>query len=567
MEFLSGFSYLCIMEKQTIYEFEVKKYLTKVFKDSCQVRSNEHSILDDQRPPIDHLEYVYNSYAQRWEIDETSLTEDTFQKNYGNPISTVQMKKLSLFVKKTDNKLTLIYFFSTRIREVGKKYFKIQKNAYFVTYNYKTHDTYCGSLVNYHKKRKCVKTIKRNFFADEPFNRFGRLFINFFADFYTNNKDQKGPSEVINEAFNVFRSNIPNNTPDQPLDLDKLVYFNYLQRKGIKYPNNWFVFNKMFPLAQKKELSNNDFKLVDIFMKRNQLKGDRIRKILHQIKEYPNINSFKFATGLFGYDFIIQKPDQDIIKIFEASDIDDYYSHWAFPKFSKKELNNIYGVYKHLFDVQRIDFNTFLDHLRFYTKVNVYEPIQWKSNDLKTFHEEHLDWSDKVEFYTNNKIQRIYDDIVVKMFENPIQTETGIYQPKVLLKSSEYNEESSYQNHCVKTYSKTCSSFIVSVRKDNERATLEFKINKTDDGHLTLKRVQTRGRFNANLDEKWNEVLDTIDGVVNQINKFKLFKTNEIDVFLSNNQIKRVKSKVVNLGYLDWAENINGRSIINEPDF
>lgn len=570
MEFLSGFSYLCNMEKQTIYEFEVKKYLTKVFKDSCEFISPEKPVDSSSG---DYLAYISSQYKRqyttKWELDQTSSDEDTFKANYGNPFSTVQMKKLSLFVKKTDNKLTLIYFFSTRIREVEKKFFKIQKFAYFVTYNYKTQDTYCGSLANYHKKRKCVKQIKRNFFADEPFNRFARLFINLFADFYTNSKNQKSGSEIINEAFDTFKTNIPGYSHHHPSDLDKYVYYRYLTRKGIKYPNNWFVFNKMFPLAQKNELSKNDFKLVDIFMKRNQLKGDRIRKILHQVKQFPNVNSFKFATGLFGFDFIIQKPDEDIVKIFEGSDIDGYYySEWVFPKFSKKELNNIYGVYKHIFDVQRLDFNTFLDHLRFYNKVKVYEPIQWKSNDLKTFHEEHLDWSDKVEFYTNNKIQRVYDETIIKMFENPIQTETGIYQPKVLLKSAEYNEESNYQNHCVKTYSKTCSALIVSVRKDNERATLEFRINKTDDGNLNLKRVQTRGRFNADLDEKWDPVLKKIDDITNQINKFKMFKTNEIDVFLINNQTKRIRSKVTNLGYLDWSENIHGNNIFNdEPNF
>ncbi len=195
-------------------------------------------------------------------------------------------------------------------------------------------------------------------------------------------------------------------------------------------------------------------------------------------------------------------------------------------------------------------------------KLNKYEPVQWKSNDLKSFNEEHLDWSDKVEFYSNNKIVRIFDDIVVNVFEQPIEDESGLYQPKVLIKSSDYNEESSFQNHCVKTYSKSCMSLIVSVRKGSERGTLEFRIQKTEEKHLTLNRVQTRGRFNQNLPDYWDNVLKVIDERAKQINRSKLFKTNELDVFLSNGQTKRLKPKVTYLGYLDWDENINDNNHI-----
>ncbi len=555
------------MEKETIFEFEVKKYLTKVVKDNCSWPETGSINIKDAHDPFADLQYIpkngRNIYGVRWELDYADTTEEVFKKNYGNPFAAVQMKKLSLFVKKSDDKLTLIYFFSTRNRDTNVKYFKILKYAYFVTYNYKTHDVYCGSLTNYHKKRKCVKSIKRNYFADEPFNRFRVLFLHYYADFYTDQKNPKSGSEILAEAYDIFKSNIPGYTTDQPIDLDKLTYFNYLKRKGIKYPNNWFIFSKMFPLAKKKELESSDYKLVDIFMKRNKLKGDRIRKILHKVKGFPNTHSFNFATTLFGYDFVIQKPDEDVTRLFEFPDENGFYfDGWDLPNFSKKEKTNIYGVFKLLFDSKVLDFNTFMDHIRYYNKLNKYEPVQWKSNDLKSFNEEHLDWSDKVEFYSNNKIVRIFDDIVVNVFEQPIEDESGLYQPKVLIKSSDYNEESSFQNHCVKTYSKSCMSLIVSVRKGGERGTLEFRIQKTEEKHLTLNRVQTRGRFNQNLPDYWDNVLKVIDERAKQINRSKLFKTNELDVFLSNGQTKRLKPKVTYLGYLDWDENINDNNHI-----
>jgi len=561
------------MERQTIFEFEVKKHLTTFYKDNCHV---DTSVLPMENvfSPDDIASYKrsigYRSDI-KWPIDYVSNLEEDFEKNYGNPLTNVTSKKLSLFVKKTQDKLTLIYFLVKRHRQVNKPYFKVSKIANFVTYNFVTHDVYAGTLTDYHKKRKCHKTIKRNYFFVEPFKCFNNLFVHFAHEFIL--PDQKSASEILINALNIFKDNIPGyDYSMHPLDLDTICYLNYLNRRGIKYPNNWFVFRKMFPLATKKELKQNDSKLVNIFMKRNDLKGDRIRKILHQVTQFPNMNAFKFATSLFGYDFIIQRPDNEIVDLFSENENHNgfYFDGWRFPEiFTKKEKNKIYKIFREVLYPNKLDFNTFMDHIRFYNKIKKYEPILWKSETLESFHREHLEWADKVEYYSQSKCLRIYDDQIIKLIENPIETNEGTFQPKVLLKSAEYIEESGHQNHCVKTYSKTCNALIVSIRNGSDRGTLEFRISPTEEGHYLLKRVQTRGKYNHNLPETWNPVLDTIDKITSEINNKKLFKTNEMDIFLFNNQTKRLRSKLTNLGYLDWDEKLDTQTLpINgEPMF
>jgi hypothetical protein len=552
------------MERQNIFEFEVKKHLTKVYKDNCSFNPSTTSI-EDGMPISDFFAYVNfggNFCKLKWELDHVSNKEDDFEKNYGNKLTEVSSKKLSIFVKKTEEKLTLIYFLINRHRQVDKPYFKIGKVANFVTYNFATHDVYSGTLTNYHKKRKCVKTIKRNYFFCEPFKSFTNLFLHYAHDFIL--PDNKSASEIIAQALNTFKENIPGyNYSMHPIDLDTMCYLNYLKRRGIKYPNNWFIFRKMFPLATKKELKQNDSKLINIFMKRNELKGDRIRKILHQVKSYPNINVFKLATNLFGNDFIIQRPDDEIIDLFNVMDHNDGYyfniDHLT-NNFTKKEKSKIYKVFRNVFCDNQIHFNTFFDHINFYNKIKKYEPIVWKSEDTTSFNQEHLEWSEKVELYSQNKCVRIYDDEIIRLLETPIENENGIFQPKVLIRSGDYIEESSHQQHCVKTYSKTCNALIVSIRKETERGTLEFRINSTEEGYYTLKRVQTRGKYNNSLPESWNSALDKIDIITNQINRKKLFKTNEMDLCFFNNQTKRLKPTLTNLGnysYLDWDEKID----------
>ena len=63
---------------------------------------------------------------------------------------------------------------------------------------------------------------------------------------------------------------------------------------------------------------------------------------------------------------------------------------------------------------------------------------------------------------------RNYNDGFVNGIQQSIYDFTGIeYHPVLLRSTNEYNEESAYQNNCVRTYIDNCSSVIVSLRNVN----------------------------------------------------------------------------------------------------
>ena len=164
---------------------------------------------------------------------------------------------------------------------------------------------------------------------------------------------------------------------------------------------------------------------------------------------------------------------------------------------------------------------TFFDHIRFYKSIKRFEPIKWKSKDYDSFQQEHLDWTDRNDFYTKGEYKRIYDPKFYEYLDTPIKDiDDNQYYPVLLSTSTQYNEESFVQSNCVKGYVNKASSLIISLRKGSkdskERATIEFSITKTN--HLIfLQRIQTLGRFNQKLDETWTVPIALLDSSIRNI--------------------------------------------------
>jgi hypothetical protein len=144
-----------------------------------------------------------------------------------------------------------------------------------------------------------------------------------------------------------------------------------------------------------------------------------------------------------------------------------------------------------------------------------------------------------------------------------IQNNIGEYSPVLLTNSSEYNEESSTQSNCVKTYIGKVSSFIISLRNESnyERATIEYNVTKQDD-KVKIKRIQSLGRFNNKLGEEWNDVLFKLDDVVLSCLKDKRFKTVKIDKECKNG-MKLTSDSYWDNNELKWShKNIDGNTSI-----
>jgi hypothetical protein len=171
-------------------------------------------------------------------------------------------------------------------------------------------------------------------------------------------------------------------------------------------------------------------------------------------------------------------------------------------------------------------------------------------NNKEEFRQEHLDWTDKIQFYKQGNYSRLYP----QYFVDTIQNKIGDYMPVLLTNSREYNEESSTQSNCVKTYIGKPASFIISLRKGyyGDRATIEYNLTKVGD-KVEVKRIQSLGRFNNRLGEEWNDVLFKLDEVVLSSVKDKKFETVQITKECKNGVILNSDSYFDHGGKLRWT--------------
>lgn len=156
----------------------------------------------------------------------------------------------------------------------------------------------------------------------------------------------------------------------------------------------------------------------------NHLKGDKLKKVLHIVNKV-DLNPLKVAIGLFGESFILSQDYAIIKKMFETDSI-NYQTQLQYNFTSKKERNNIFEIFKLVLDGE-INLNTFIDHFHLLKKLKRYESMRWNSNTYITFLEEHLDFTEKDQFYTKGIFKRTYGQKFKTFIETPITIGTDIF--------------------------------------------------------------------------------------------------------------------------------------------
>lgn len=473
-------------------------------------------------------------------LSHSSDKEEDYKLNYGNPMAAISVDRVTLVVESDETKVSIKLFEYSKKRKAGKVYFTKNSHFSFITYKFSTNDYYCGSIFNGFKKRKNFKSIRKNFFASQPFSRLFNRFnsncknLNFFQsnnDFY----------KIYVEVINAFLSKIKNFKFDPQLEnglkLDEIMYRHYMDVRGIKYPNNFLKFMGKLPLAPKRILKRNDYRLVESFMDIRGFHGEKISKVLQRV-EFINEDFFTSIQHLFGDKFVRHQNINDLVSLMEYKD--GYNIPMIEHELTIKEKNNMFNIL-----VEHVKFkkhlNSYIDHINFYKKLRIFEDIRWKSYDGDSFIKEHSDWSEKYSHYTKGNYTRIYNQELVEGIEKIIINDNGDeYHSKVLIDSYDYNKESSVQSNCVKTYVNKPGSFIVSLRKkdieSDERATIEYQI-KRKNGEITFLRVQSLGRFNAELTEDWKDVLSKLDLRINNIIKNTNFELPKVKVDFVNRTI------------------------------
>ena len=514
--------------KEELFNLTRKEYRVYEYSDTNRLFTKEEE---------DNMPFGVVRSSAPWghfEIKNDYNTEEKFTEHYGNPFAQVDMVRRIITLTKEGDKITFKMFWYNRRRRMNSKWFKTNTNCKFITFNHKTNALYEGSLENYHLKRKCRKRIRRVLFNSDPINKIRRWMRDSFSD---EDKKTIDVPTIVNQVVSVFVNSIPGTEKYPELLPEQKIYRRYLDAQGVKYPNNWFELIDAYPQPKKKDLVKCDYKYVDALMKVHNLKGDKIKKSLHTITKFVDANHFNYACKIFGEKFILNQPD-DIINLFlSAWDLGTLSGNVTFfNSLSKSEKLNFFEIYK-LYYRKLINSHTVNDHIRFYNFLKNLEPVKWKSKTHDEFTQEHYDWSEKYNHYTNGDFTRIYNPTFVEKVNEVILTKDGPYYPEVLLTSKRYNNESFFQNNCVKTYIKRVSSLLISLRRGEgeteERASVEYDIVplvwSNGDFNFKLNRVQTLGKFNHRLDSSWDDVLVKLDERISVMEYEKLFDTLQIE--------------------------------------
>jgi len=517
------------MEKKEIFKQEFKSYETHLYQD--------HLVFENYRG--------YDKSKIRKGIFELSgeshHDEESFLENYSNLMCAVTQRNKMIVLEESGDKLSLKLFISVYHRRVGIRFFGKIKNCYFLTVNRRTGDFYVGHILNYQNKRKFTKVIRKN-----PCNYLGMISeqLSMITSPYKNNlHDGTIKRNLLSQfSFALGFHNFPEINYDMNnIELAKSLVRYSLLKKGVKLPNNFNAFidvQYLEHLPKFNVLKKHNLKFIDAFMSHHGISGNEIKKNLH-VCNHTNIHSLRYTIKYFGYDKVYQ--NKIILDLLNQPSNNCMYN---FPDdFTKSEKEKIFTYFKWQLNGD-INQNTLNDHIMYYNQLKTYgEQVSLNAKTIDDFVTEHANWSVLISTYKQGYHVRNYNDGFVDNVEQSIYDFSGIeYQPVLLRSSDEYNEESAYQNNCVRTYIDKCPSVIVSLRNANgvERGTIEYMLNyDPSKKKLNIKRVQYLGKFNKSLPESWNHIMEILDGQVNKALNSETFEMFMKTQYINNKTVKR----------------------------
>ena len=557
--------------KEVIFKVVLPQYYTQFFDK-----------VDEKDLPEENNIFGGKSYMVRYEnngenytLGKSDRTEETLIKNYGNTNCESFIRRVTIVVEKYDDKVSIKLFDFTKRRRFSKKFFKKSPSCIYLTYNKKTNDLFYGTTAKIRHHR--TSTLKRNRF--ETVQRFYTALHttceNLKSNYYSQ-VDPICPDELISSvisaktlSWNKFISEIDSEFFKENCYLGEGEKFfkYYLTKRNIKYPDN-FEHYMALNRVDSRLLKKSGRKLVDGIMLKYGLSGKKIKRVLHsinsQIYTHP-IETFKCTFG----DGVIKKiTDNQLKKLLEMSyyglTSDSYGLKYFLNNCSKKEYDNFLKIVltEHI-ENATIDVVTLLDHLRFYKflKDEMETDVEWKSDDLKSFREEHVDYS--VEYSklknvlsVNRKYGEKFKESVNEVFEYNGQQ----YYPVLLEENKDYILESVVQSNCVRTYVESPSmiiSFRIGTPDSDNRASLEYKLTNKNK-RLKLNRVQSRIRFNQTLPDELENICQMFDSHLNSL--MDDFETPKLikERFYGNEELSLKETK----GIFKWDEKIT-----NDLDF
>jgi hypothetical protein len=538
--------------KEELYKINFENYFAHKFKDRTDI---------DDSPSFENLINATEKHPC-FTMEKSFSGEEHFKKHFANPLYSVIKQYMMVVVEKNGDKVSIKLFQGMKSRQEGKAWFKVVKNVNYISVNIKTGDVYHGYLRGYQRKKKVSKMVRRNCFYTDPLETLKCSIKNSLSQFIDNSYDE------TTLALSEFMFHIDQRNNFEKLNFSERLFRFYLNKKGIKYPNNFKVFASQLVGSEiKKILKKNQNKLIDAVMIKNQLFGKKVKHALHLCTAF-NIELYKSALKLFGEDWLNQDDENIILNLLDSPKAmlgTHNYPRLFSEVISKEELKKVYILFKQVFVHQNLDSYTFHDHIRMYTELKMFgeNDLKWQSFENKEdFRKEHLDWTDKIQHYKQGTYTRHYPEYMYEMISQPLFDD---FHPILLDNSLTYNDESNHQSNCVKGYIGKPSCLIISVRSGEfleERATIEYVLTKKDD-KIFADRVQSLGKFNQKLESQWIPVLLKLDQVVLSCVRDERFETVKLTKKCSNGTILNSDSYFNDEGKLRWiVKNIDANQLI-----
>ena len=469
-----------------------------------------------------------------YSLGKCDRTEETFIKNYGNIDCESVIRRVTIVVEKYDDKVSIKVFDYTKKRRFGGKYFKNSPSCSYLTYNKKTNDLYHGTTSKI--KRTRTSTIKRNRFENvRTFYKMLHATCEGVKSVYYSQTDPICSDELIrsvisakNLSWNKFLAEINSEFFKQNfyLNEDEKFFKYYLVNRNIKYPDNFINFLPLNRISSRL-LKKSGNKLIDGIMLKYNISGKKFKRVLHNISSPMQTYALESFQSVFGNDMIKKLSDNQLKKLLEMSYFglsnDTYGLNFILKNGSKKEVDNfIKVVINENIENKTIDAVTLIDHLRFYKflKQDMELDVEWKANDLKSFREEHVEFSTEYAKFKNVlSINRKYDEKFKQRVDRVFEYNGEKYYPVLLEENKDYIMESVVQSNCVRTYVES-TSFIISFRvgslESDNRASLEYKLTKINN-RLRLNRTQSKIRYNQVLPDELEIACQVFDSYLNTL--------------------------------------------------
>jgi hypothetical protein len=491
---------------------EVKSYRTTFFKNYCPlvydgsidkvipINSDIGEILDDFQTNVDKIKFYH---------DTISLSEEDYVSNYTNLQTELYFNRRRIFIEEGGDKIAIKVQHYTSNRSVGKRHFRVRKNTYFITFNFKTKIFYVGSFST--KKKKiigrtlkinptydAIQSFRRSIFIDEHI-RYDAYFYEFFDKIW----ERLGIKNPQNFYCGDYR---------------QLYTITTYLLSDVKIPNNWLKFGGTF--FSKKELRKVNMNIVDAMMCKLKLKGSKVKKIFNEF-EWVNFDKMYMLYHILGIDRFNKLPDNIFDEDYRYDECEKPMENnrcgrfWnttyverqndltsITPHLTNKEKDRILVISKFLDDSI---FDMLMEHLSFKKELlKLGEDVKLKFNTKEELVEEHEEFSRIIQSYRKGEVERFYGNVINDL-EKPIIHEGETYYPVVLRKTYDYEKESQHQRNCVRTYAERPDCIILSIRKGSqdgdERITVEYQYRANE-----LINVQERARFNETPSQTFSHV-------------------------------------------------------------